>query len=126
MNRCLISFAVFLSLHSIAFAAANEVIPYTVKSIERSSGGFLELMGPGKMVVKGRVVNYRRGKYVRASNIHSLSAIEGISDGCVLHYASYDFSENITVRQSCKQLLQVVGNEAPKSAGLLEPKLKIE
>lgn len=103
-----------------AFAVANEAIPYAIQSVAASSSGFIELIGPGKLVVKSKVAHYRKGKYIRAANIHSLSDVEGNSERCVLHYASYDFSENISVKQSCKQVLKVISAvESQQRAGAL-------
>ncbi len=111
--------AFFLALSPVGAmvqAAANEVVPHAARSVVAHSGGFLELVGPGQWLVNGKVAHYRKGKYIRSANIHSLSEVEEVADGCILHYASYDYSENITVRQPCKQVLEVM-HQADTSAG---------
>ena len=96
-----------LQYHTLSIAA-EEVIPHTIKSISSVGDGFLELIGPGKMTVKGKSHRYRKGKYIRSRHIDSLSTIEGISDACILHYASNDYSINITLRQSCKKVIGII------------------
>ncbi len=109
-----------------AFGMANEAIPYTIKSVVTSGVGFVELVGPGKLVVKNKIHPYRKGKHVRVTNIHSLSEVEGNSERCVMHYASYDFSENITVQQPCSQILQVIKVSEGGQQSSEMPKFKIE
>ena len=129
MNK-IVCWTLLLSwLPVVVSAAANEVIPYSIKSLSVAQGGFLKLMGPGKVVAKGRVIHYKQGKYIRARNIHSMSEVEGIVERCILHYASYDFSENITVQHSCSKVMSLI--QSAESGGEKKipnamPKFKIE
>ena len=110
-----------LPLHSFS---AEEVIPYASKQLRSAGSGFLQLIGPGEMVVKGKKQRYRKGKYIRSANIHSLSDIEGISSACILHYASHDYATNITVRHRCTEVIEIINSvEKGKDPDAMQLKL---
>jgi len=49
------------------------------------------------MQVNGETIPYEGSKYIRTENIDSLTGISGTSKGCMLHYLSEGYTENISV-----------------------------
>jgi hypothetical protein len=96
-------------LPSLSFAA--DVVPYSVQSIKSKNSGYVELVGPGKIQVNGETLPYDGTKYIRVTNIGTLSGIEDVTKGCILAYSSEGYTENISVtQQSCNQVLSVIGS----------------
>ena len=88
---------------------AADVVPYTVKSIKPIGAGYVELVGPGKMQVNNETIPYEGTKYISTKNIDSMTGISGSSKGCMLHYSSENYTENISVtRQSCNTIISII------------------
>lgn len=99
--------AAILILPSMLFAA--DVVPYSVQSIKNKSSGYVELVGLGKIYINGETMPYEGTKYIRASNIGTLSGVEGTTKGCMLAYSSEGYTENISVlKQSCNEVLSII------------------
>ncbi|MDH3975394.1 MAG: hypothetical protein OEV42_14030 [Deltaproteobacteria bacterium] len=106
----LISF-IFSALLMTSHLFAADAVPYTIQSIKSVGSGYVELVGPGKIRVKDKVLPYVDTKYIRVSSIGTMTSIENITKGCMLAYASEGYAESITVsRQSCDQILTVINS----------------
>ncbi len=126
MNKVSSALCVLLLVPVSTPWAADDVVPHSIRSLRSAGGDFLELVGPGKMLVRGKVVHYRKGKFIRSRHIDSLSEVEGRTDACVLHYATEDYSDNITVLQGCEQIMKMIANiEQPPQSGKLPIKIPI-
>ncbi len=113
-----------LSLLVTPALSAEDIVPHTVRSLRDAGGTFIELIGPGRMLVQDKVVHYRRGKFIRSRHIDSLSEVDGRADLCILHYATEDYSDNITVQQGCKAVIGVISHaEAPPPADKMKMEL---
>lgn len=90
-------------------AIAADVVPYTVKFIKPIGAGYVELVGPGKMQVNNETIPYEGTKYISTKNIDSMTSISGTSKGCMLHYSSESYTENISViTQSCNTIISII------------------
>ena len=89
---------------------AADTVPYTANYVKYAGSGFIEIVGPGKIQVNEEVFPYEKIIYISAKNIDSISSIGEGDKGCMLHYSSEGYTENISlVKQTCKQVLEVVG-----------------
>ena len=99
-----------LLMSSHLFAA--DAIPYTIQRIKSVGAGYVKLVGPGKIRVKGKAVPYVDTKYIRISSIGTMTSIEGINKGCMLAYSSEGYTESISVnRQPCDQILTLIKSD---------------
>ena len=90
-------------------AIAADVVPYSVKSIKPIGVGYIELVAPGNMNVNGETIPYEGTKYISTKNIDSMTGISGRSKGCMLHYSSENYTENISViTQSCSVIISII------------------
>ena len=106
MNK--ISFFVTLILLSFR-AIGADVVPYSVKYIKPFGAGFIELVGPGKMLVNGENIEYEGKKYISTKNIDSMTGVSVLTKGCTLHYSSEGYTENISViAQSCSEIISII------------------
>jgi len=98
---------VFLTLVP-QYSMASEVVPFSVKRLKPVGSGFIELVGPGKIRIENKVRPFEEIKYVKWSNIDTLTSENGSDKGCVLAYSSEGYAENIYVRkQSCNEILSL-------------------
>jgi len=105
---CLSGIVLTVSLFPALLFAAD-VVPYSVKSIKNKGSGYVELLGPGKIQVNGETLPYDGTKYIRVSNIGTLSGVYGTTNGCMLAYSSENYTENVSVtQQSCNEVLSVI------------------
>lgn len=89
-------------------AVAADTVPYSVKAVNPIGVGFIELVGPGKMKVNNETVLYEGTTYISTKNIDSMTSSSGTSKGCVLHYSSENYVENISVEtQSCNAIVSI-------------------
>ncbi len=96
-----------LAFSGSAFTA--DVVPYSVQSIKPVGAGYVELVGPGKMEVNHETLPYEGTKYIKISNIGTMTTVHGVTKGCMLAYASEGYTENISVlQQSCNQILSII------------------
>lgn len=94
-------------LYSHAIGA--DVVPYSVKYIKPFGAGFVELVGPDKMQVNGESIAYEGTKYIATKNIDSMTGVSALSKGCILHYSSEGYTENISViMQSCSEIISII------------------
>jgi len=101
-------FIVTLILLSFQTLGAD-VVPYSVKYIKPIGSGFIELVGPGKMRVNGETITYEGTKYISTKNIDSMTGVSALSKGCMLHYSSEGYTENISVsKQSCSEIISII------------------
>lgn len=99
-------FVLFLLLPQHAFAA--DVVPFSIKRVKPVGSGYVELVGPSKISVDGKVLAYEQIKYVKRSNIDSLTSVIDSDKGCILAYSSEGYTESISVRnQSCNEILSI-------------------
>ena len=90
-------------------AIAADVVPYSVKTIKPIGASYVELVGPGKIKVNGEIIPYEGTKYISTKNIDSMTGISGTSKGCMLHYSSENYTENISVTtQSCNTIISII------------------
>jgi hypothetical protein len=88
---------------------ADDLVPNSVRYVKPVGAGFIELVGPGKMLVNGEVVTYEGTKYISINNIDSMTGASGISKGCTLHYSSENYTEKISVAmQSCSEIISII------------------
>ena len=91
------------------FSFAADVVPYSIQSIKYKDAGFVELIGPGKILINGEAFPYDGTKYVRIINIGTLTGVEGSTKGCMIAYSSEGYTENISVlKQSCNEVLSII------------------
>ena len=90
-------------------ATAADIVPYSVKYIKPIGAGYIELVGPGKIQVNGETIPYEGTKYISTKNIDSMTGFSGTSKGCMLHYSSESYTENISVTtQSCNTIISTI------------------
>jgi len=90
-------------------AAAADIVPYSVKYIKPIGAGYVELVGPGKTQVNGETIPYEGTNYISTKNIDSMTGLSGTSKGCILHYSSENYTENISVTtQSCSAIISII------------------
>ena len=90
-------------------AIAADVVPYSVKSVKPIGAGYIELVGPGKMQVNNKTIPYKATKYISTKNVDSMTAVSGTYNGCILHYSSENYTENISVTtQSCNTIISII------------------
>jgi len=106
---------IFISAHIPSMLFAADAVPFSVQSIrgiqsvQSKGSGYVELVGPGEIKIHGRILPYNGTKYIRASNIGTLSSANGTLKGCTLAYSSEGYTESISViQQSCNQVLSVI------------------
>jgi len=101
-------FTISILLFSFTAIAADRV-PYSVKSIKPIGTGYIELVAPGKININGETIPYEGTKYISTKNIDSMTGNSGISKGCILHYSSENYTENISVTtQSCNAIISII------------------
>lgn len=105
INKILIANILLFSMT----ANATDVVPYFVKHIKPIGAGFVELVGPGKMKIKGKTITYEGTKYISTKNIDSMTGFNDVSKGCILHYSSENYTQNISVStQSCNAIISII------------------
>jgi hypothetical protein len=101
-----IFFITFLLLPQWLLAA--DVVPFSIKRIKPIGGGYVELVGPGKININNEVLPYKGTKYIKKANIGTMTLVIGSTKGCVLAYSSENYTENISVlNQSCNEILAI-------------------
>ncbi len=99
-------FLLFLLLTSIA----ADTVPYSAKTIKNAGSGFVEIIGPGKIQINGEVFPYEKTIYISVWNIDSISTINEKKKGCMLHYSSEGYTQNISIiNQSSKEVIKIIG-----------------
>lgn len=89
-------------LPCISFAADS--VPHSAKAIKASGAGFVEVVGPGKLLIDDKMFPYEGGLYIAIRNIDSLYT-RGNS-GCFLRYSSEGYAEGILLdEQTCHSAL---------------------
>ena len=115
--------AASLTLASSVFA---QPVPYLVQSLKASEApGYLELIGPGRVIIDGKNQPYGLGDsvFINISNINALSNIGSNSTVnqhakkyskndkslCDIQYETSHYSEAISVMKlNCRQLLELI------------------
>lgn len=107
IHRAIAPFISILLLPQYLMAA--DVVPFTVKRIKPVGAGYVELVVPGKIQINDQVLPYKDTKYIRITNIDTMTSVAGSTKGCILAYASENYTENISViEQSCNEILSVL------------------
>ena len=92
----------YIAILLLAFSGstlAADTVPYSIQSIKSVGAGYVELVGPGNIQVNNEVLPYEGTKYIKISNIGTMSTVYGVTKGCMLAYASEGYTENISVIQ---------------------------
>ena len=90
---------------------AADVVPYSIQSIKSVGSGYVELVGPGKIQINKETIPYEGTKFIKVTNIGTMSTVTGVTKGCMLAYSSEGYTENISVlKQSCNEILTIVKN----------------
>ena len=106
IQKTIVFFISFLLLPQWLLAA--DVVPFSIKRINPIGAGYVELVGPGKIQVNNEVISYEGIKYIKKSNIGTMTSDTGSTKGCVLAYSSENYTENISVlNQSCNEILAI-------------------
>ncbi len=88
---------------------AADVVPFSIKRIKPVGAGYLELVGPGEIRVGKEVKPFEKTKYIRKTNIGTMTSVDGSDKGCVMSYSSEGYTEAILVRkQSCNEILSIL------------------
>ena len=107
MRLSKIRIALFLFLSQNSFA--SDVVPFSIKRIKPVGAGYVELVGPGKIKTDNKVVSFEEIKYVKATNLGTMTSVTGSDKGCILAYSSESYTEDISVRnQSCNEILSIL------------------
>ncbi len=81
--------------------AEADLIPYVVQRVEAIPGsGFVKLVGPARIEVKGETMPYKEATYISIRNISSISGVLGVESGAIVYYNSEGTSKRISVKQS--------------------------
>jgi len=90
-------------------ALAADNVPFTVKRIKPVGAGYVELIGPGEIKIDKKVLSFEDVKYIKKSNIGTITSVDGAGKGCVLAYSSEGYTESIVVQnQSCNEILSIL------------------
>jgi len=99
-----------LALSAPSVAAGGESLPHLVQSAEAvEASGFLELRGPGKIEIDGRVNEYSETVFVPVARISSLTGVFGQPRACVMHFDGIAGAVEIALlAQNCAALLEQI------------------
>ncbi len=99
-----------LPLFLFSSLAAADLIPYSVQRVEAVPGsGFVKLVGPARIEVKGKTMQYKEVTYISIRNISSISSVPGVESGAVVYHNSEGTSESISVlKQSPLQVIEQI------------------
>lgn len=87
----------------------SDVVPYSIESVGVRGGGYLELIGPGLILLGKETTPYSNKKYIRTSSIGTLSSMKDKKEGCIIEYSSEGYTQSITVlKQNCDDVLTVI------------------
>jgi len=99
---------VLLFLLLPGYSLASDSVPFSVERVRPVGAGFLELVGPGAIRIKGKVFVYEGRKFINKDNVDVMTSFSDKRKGCVLAYSSEAYKETISVReQSCNEILSV-------------------
>lgn len=103
---------ILITLSVLSSFSYADLVPYSIQSIEPiSNTGFIKLIGPGKLEVSKKIINYNNEEtiYILASNIVSLADVIGAKNSCSIRYSSHKYSESISIhKQSCMEVIKVI------------------
>jgi len=103
------NFSVTITVLFSCIAMAADVATYSAKSIKPVGAGLIELVDLGKIKIDGKILPYEGTKYIATRNIDSMTGVSGATAGCMLHYSSNSFTENISVvSQSCDEIISII------------------
>jgi len=97
-----------ICLFSPQYSLASDIVPFSVKRIKPIGSGYIELVGPGKMKINNEVDSYEETKFIKKTNIGTMTSATGSDKGCRLAYSSEGYTEDILVRnQTCNEILSI-------------------
>jgi|GEM_PF-6115846 len=113
MRKQLIHLILIVSaLAPLALPAApkGESLPHLVQSAVAVEGsGFLELRGPGKIEIEGRVNEYSETVFIPVAGISSLAEVFGQPRACVMHFDGVAGAVQVALlAQNCRGLLEQI------------------